>query len=223
MPPVAAILRSAIATTAVALGGMQAAHASFITTSPNPFPPGSGYVQAPGCITSGPLAGLCSSNVMGKILSSSSSFSGGDEFAVLNELVTGDLSFGGTPVGLFSVTGPLDLTLAGRGSATQTGKFLGTITAVDYTGSIVGVPLAFTLDPSSTSTAQVTIARLHENPLLYRIDSFFDLFTDISIEGGVPISIGSFPITGIAAPEPTTLALFGIPLLAITGLRRRAS
>jgi hypothetical protein len=222
MLPVAATFRCAIAATVIALAGMQTAQASFITTSADPFPPGSGYTQANGCVTSGPLAGLCTSNVFGKILSATSSFAGGDEFVVLNELVTGDLGLGSTPIGVFSVTGALDLTLAGRGSANQTGTFLGTVTFLDYTGSILGIPLEFTLDPTSTSTAQITIARLQESPPLYRIDSFFDIFSDISIEGGAPIPVGSFPITGVAAPEPATLALLGLPLIAIAGLRRRA-
>jgi len=223
MPPAAALLRSAVAAIAQTLVGTVAAQASFITTSPDPFPPGSGYVQADGCLTSGPLAGLCTSNVMGTILSASSSIAGGNELVVLNELVVGDLSSGGVALGSFSVTGTLDLTLAGRSSLSETGTFAGMVTAENYAGSIAGIPLTFTLDPSMASTAQITIASLQEAPPLFQIDSFFDIFSDISINGGLPIPVGGFPITGVAAPEPTTLLLLGLPLIAIAGLRRRAS
>jgi hypothetical protein len=122
MSRVAAHAHFAFATIAIVLGGAGAAQASFVTTSPDPFPPGSGYVQANGCVTSGPLAGLCSSNVMGTILSANSTFSGGNEFVGLNELVVGDLSDGSAPVGHFSVTGTLNLTLLGRTDPLETGQ-----------------------------------------------------------------------------------------------------
>ena len=63
------------------VGGAEA----FVSTSPDPFPPGSGFVQSPGCVTSGPLAGLCSSDVTGVILSSSNSFAAGNQDFVLDE------------------------------------------------------------------------------------------------------------------------------------------
>jgi hypothetical protein len=225
MPQIAASTRFISAAIVLALGAAASAQASFVTTSPDPFPPGSGYVHAPGCIASGPLSGVCSSNVTGTILSASSNFTGGNQHTVLNELVTGDLSVGGGPIGSFSVTGPLDLTLAGRSGPNDTGTFTGIVDSEDYigTGTIAGtlLPIEFTLDPSQTSTAQITTTPLQGEPPLFRIDSFFDIFSQISIEGGAPIPIGGFPITGVAAPEPATLALLGLPLVALAGLRRR--
>jgi hypothetical protein len=218
MSRVAAHAHFAFATIAIVLGGAGAAQASFVTTSPDPFPPGSGYVQANGCVTSGPLAGLCSSNVMGTILSASSTFSGGNEFVGLNELVVGDLSDGSAPVGHFSVTGTLNLTLLGRTDPLETGSFHATVTGEDYMGSIAGIPLAITLDSSQTSSADITITRLSEQPPLFRIDSFFDISSEISIAGGSPIPVGGFPITGVATPEPATLALMGLSLAALAGL-----
>jgi hypothetical protein len=161
MSTVAAHTRFIFAVIALALGGAASARASFVTTSPDPFPPGSGFVQAPGCVASGPLSGVCSSNVRGTILSASSTFAMGNQDTVLNEVVTGDLSFSGGPIGSFSVTGPLDLTLFGRADPSDTGTFSGVVDSEDFagTGTITGIPLpvTITLDPSQTSTVQVTI------------------------------------------------------------------
>lgn len=205
----------------IAVAGAGGARASFITTSPDPFPPCSGFVQALGCLTSGPLSGLCADNVVGRILASSSSFPGNGQAFVLDERVTGDISDNGVPIGSFSVEGSLDVTLLGRGNPFQTGTFDGVVTAEDYLGTLDGVPLEFTLDPSQPSTAEVTVAELQGNRKLYRIDSFFDIFSQISIEGGAPIPVGGFPITGVGVPEPPTwtLLLLGFAGLGFAGYR----
>lgn len=218
------LARSCLIVIAIAAAGVSSARASFIANSPDPFPPGSGFVQASGCLTSGPLSGLCASNVVGRILSSSSSFPVGGEAFVLNEAVTGEISDNGVPIGSFSVNGYLDVTLLGRGNPFQTGTFHGTVTAEDYFGTFdgaPGVPLEFTLDPSQTSTAEVTIAELQNNRGLYRIDSSFDIFSQISIGGGAPIPVGGFPVTGVGAPEPPTWLMLAAPLLALGFLRGR--
>ncbi len=221
MRPVASLTRCLPIVIAIALSGAGAAQASFVTASPDPFPPGSGFVQAPGCLSSGPLSGLCASNVAATILSSSSSFMGGNEFVSLDEAVAGDISDGGVSIGSFSVLGTLDLTLFGRANPSQTGTFDGTVTAEDYLGTIDGVGLEITLDPMQTSTAEVIITQLLGDPPHYLIDTSFTIFSQISIEGSLPVPIGGFPITGVAAPEPATSALLALPLLALTVLRRR--
>jgi hypothetical protein len=74
MRRVATFIRYALVAIALAIGGAGAAglHSRRSVAL-------AGYVQAPGCLASGPLAGLCTSKVTGTILSSSSSFTGGDE------------------------------------------------------------------------------------------------------------------------------------------------
>lgn len=60
---------------------------------------------------------------------------------------------------------------------------------------------------------------------LYQIDSFFDVFTELSIDGGntwIP-SAGQtrFDLSAVSVPEPLTAALFGLGLLGVAALRRR--
>ena len=123
----------------------------------------------------------------------------------------------------FSVVGDLDLTLDDRTSLVQTGTFEGVVTAEDYVGTFEGVvPIEFTLDPSMTSTVQVTITAF-PNAALFQIDSSFDLYSQISIEGEAPIPVGGFPVTGVAVvPEPPTGVLLALPMLVLGFVRWRA-
>ncbi len=218
----ASFTRSYLIAIVIAVAGVSSAEASFLSTSPDPFPPGSGFVQSPGCLTNGSLSGLCATGVTGAILSSSSIFAGGNQEFVLDEKVTGEISFEGAPIGDFSVDGDLDLTLFGRTTLYQTGTFDGVVTSEDYVGTFEGVPVEFTLDPTMTSTVQVTINSL-PNTTKFQIDSSFALYSQISIEGGTPIPVGGFPIAGVAAvPEPPTGVLLALPMLVLGFARWRA-
>ena len=59
-----------------------------------------------------------------------------------------------------------------------------------------------------------------QNRLRYLIDSSFDIFSQISIEGGAPVPVGGFPVNGVVMPEPATILLMGLPLITLVGLRR---
>lgn len=95
------------------------------------------------------------------------------------------------------------------------------VNSEDYVGTLAGVPIEFTPDPSLTSTVQVTISAVSQSS--FRIDSSFDLFSRISIEDGTPIPIGGFPIIGVASvPEPPTGVLLALPVLVLGFVRWRA-
>jgi hypothetical protein len=82
------------------------------------------------------------------------------------------------------------------------------------------------IDPTTPSTGQTTITNLGNGN--FQISSFFDIFTDLSLDGGTTWITGNGPGPGgstvmtlqAATPEPATLALFGTGLL-ILGVRNR--
>jgi hypothetical protein len=58
---------------------------------------------------------------------------------------------------------------------------------------------------------------------LYRIDTSFEIFSQISVAGEPPVPVGGFPVTGVAVPEPATILLMGLPLVTLARMRRRAA
>lgn len=220
----ASLTRSYLIATGIVLGAVGGAKASFVSSSPDPFPVGSGFVQSPGCLTSGVLSGLCATDVKGLILSALS-VAGGNQLFVLTEKVTGEITDHGASIGSFSVTGELGLTLFGRGRADETGTFDGQVDVEDYNGTFdymgTPVPVEFTLDTSQKSTVQVTIQELLPQ-MQYQITSSFDIYSDISIDGLPAIPVGGFPVGGVATvPEPATWVLLAAPLLLLGFLRER--
>ena len=88
-----------------------------------------------------------------------------------------------------------------------------------------GHTLDLTLDPANPSLGSVTITAQggdnREGGVSYRINSFFDVFAEFSIDGGPAFDPGSFRINEVKVPEPTMLALFGFATATAFGLRRR--
>jgi len=90
--------------------------------------------------------------------------------------------------------------------------------------NLVGGGMMLRESPTLASLGHET----HENlgGGLFRIDSFFDIFTELSLDGGqtwMPSqNLTRFDLTAInSVPEPLTAALFGIGLLGLASLRRR--
>ena len=76
--------------------------------------------------------------------------------------------------------------------------------------------------PTLQSTGQTTITNIGGG--LFKIDSFFDVFTELSIDGGatwMPSTTGPGHVTLV--PEPASLSLLAAGLVGLAGLRRRRS
>jgi PEP-CTERM motif len=215
-------IRAVEAALLIILGGAGAAQAGFITFTnpPDLFPVGGVFAGVPPtCVTSGPLAGVCTSNQRQTTVSATYSFSGGNEDVALNAVLTGDTT---DPTGVFSLTGTEDLTLIGRGSSYQTGTFAIDVTSEDFTGTFFGVPLELTFDPSGVHDGSISITPMAQgNRLGYLIDATLNLSAVVIVDGvSTPLGVIS---TTIGVPEPSTWAMMlaGFAGLGFAGFRAR--
>lgn len=104
------------------------------------------------------------------------------------------------------------------------------ITALDLDATLPGHTVMMGLDPANlpSDTGMTTVTNMGGGQ--FRIDSFFDIFTDISIDGG-PIMPqqntgsgpgGSTPITLASTPDSgSTALLLGVPVALVILARRR--
>ena len=186
-------------------------------------PSGAGCFIVGVCVTPGPFV----------LTSATSSFDvTGQEImanAVYGAVLTLPPPAPDTPIGSVALTGTVNETVLGRTSDSETGSFNTLITGLQLTGNLVlpgssldGATLLATLDGSQTSGGTTTITPVGS---LFRIDSFFDVFIDVSIPD-TPYSrsgIGPIPLVAVA-PEPSTwaLMLIGFAGLGLAGWRRAA-
>ncbi len=98
-----------------------------------------------------------------------------------------------------------------------TGTFDTEIVSMNLSGN---TPLGFIMvrqDPYRPSTGQTTIADIGSG--MYEIDSFFDIFTELSVSGGADWIPCDGPTRMTLVPEPATLSLLVLGGLAM--LRKR--
>jgi PEP-CTERM motif len=224
--------------TGVALSGALAGSAQSAVVTPTaslpligvPYvSPGAGagcFTVATACVNPGPF-------IQTSIVSDT--FSGGNQDIVANVTYDATLTpVGGTTIiGSVALTGTIDETVLGRTSNTETGSFTVDLTALTLSGplSLPSVPLLDgrtlmvgldTSNPSDTSSGTTTVAA--DGPA-FRINSFFDVFADITLDLPPPFTSPSTsvgPILLVAVPEPSTwaMALLGFAGLGYAGYRR---
>jgi hypothetical protein len=102
-----------------------------------------------------------------------------------------------------------------------------TLTDMDFTGTIDGQTIEIKNDPSQTPPTGQTVITPIGGGATYNIHSFFDVFVEISIDGGkfAPVLNGSGPNGStefdlVGAPLPAA-APAGLGLLAAFGIVRR--
>jgi hypothetical protein len=144
---------------------------------------------------------------------------GPNESETYQSTLMGMMSVNLSPPAPMSAGGPGN-TLAFGKAGFIVGTFNTELLSLNLNGSSPFGPFMIRESPTLASTGQTTITNIGGG--LYRIDSFFDVFTELSIDGGnswIP-SQGSSHVV-LDMPEPGTAALLGSGGLLWFGLRRR--
>ena len=136
------------------------------------------------------------------------------------------------PLGSVLMDGSVDVLVFNRGSDTLPGTFSTEMLQLDLSGAIQspgplgGQFLMLWLQsenpnggPGTTGQTTVTPSRPG-----FWVSSFFDVFAEISLDGGrtwIPQSNGPTPVSLVATPEPASFALVAAGCLAAALWRRR--
>ena len=125
----------------------------------------------------------------------------------------------GQDFGPITLTGPVVVRTTNRALST-TGTFATEIISMSLSGGGVMIRQ----DPLRASTGQTDINDLGGG--LYHIDSFFDVFTELSMDGGANWVASDYATRLTLIPEPGTLVLLGMGAVALLGYlwrRKRAA
>jgi hypothetical protein len=133
-----------------------------------------------------------------------------------NSSISGALSINGVSQGNVSGNATVSVVVSGGPST-----FTTQMTQLDLSGLGGNSNIHLRIDPVNPSTGVTT-----ETPLgggLFQISSFFDVFVDLSIDGGVtwtPPTNSSHVTLVESIPEPATVLLIGFGLAALGSARR---
>jgi hypothetical protein len=205
-----------------------AAFPSIVESSPF-LPPANGVYYVPNAC----ISVVCLENTQIKnFVVTSSLIQGGNEVTVSNVDLTASLyqNISGSPGAFISplvLTGQVDITYFSKPGLTGTGTFNDQITSLDLSGSFTGLSGTHTivamLNPHFASTGQTTVQEIPGKPTTWRITSFFDVFAELSVDGGTPVP-GPERMGDLgAAPEPSYYIPIGVGLLAIVVRRVTAA
>jgi len=204
------------------LAGITSARASVISSTPTlpvldvPYAASFGV----GCF---PLAGACV--VPGTITLTSlvsSTFGPSGQDIVANASYIGTLTtLAGVPIGPVNLSGTLEEEVIGRTSPTELGIWSTKLLALSLSGPALGHTLMVTLDPAVLSTGFSSIVPDSGQANRFRIDSFFDVFVELTLDGPTPLTAKRGPLHLSLVPEPSTWLLLIGGVAGLGFVRRR--
>lgn len=208
------------------IAGSRATRGDLITPNPD-LPPFGGYYETaftlhadyPGAV----IVSISNVQHIPESLISRTS-SGGNDFETMSSQLTGLASINGGSAVPFTLTGPVEIEVFSYAPG-NTGTFSTQMLSMDMTGTVGGHSVAITLDNNlGNSTGQTTITPIGGG--LYDINSFFDVFTELSLDGGTAQPQSGGPsVVILTSPEPSTWAMLIaagliVPAYARWGRRR---
>jgi hypothetical protein len=196
-----------------------AARAAVIANSATLPPLGVGFSIGGGgsCF---PAAGVCAvPGVLTFTSIASSSFNPTSQDIVANATLTATVTMGSTVLPVV-LTGTAEEEVFGRTTTTETGNWPTQLLSLDLSGPVLGHTLDIGLDTSHTSTGGASVDDVPGQDGLFRVDSFFDVFVELTFDQIPPLSTTRGPLRVSLAPEPATLALLAAPLFGLAMLRR---
>jgi len=104
----------------------------------------------------------------------------GDETETFDSIMEGTVDMGGGPVPV-TLTGPVTTVVRGKGGAT-TGSWDTEILSMSLSGDVGGVSIEIRESPNLPSPGHTSVVDLGGGQ--WQIDSFFDVFTELSVNGG---------------------------------------
>jgi len=170
---------------------------------------------------SGGALNIVLSGIQLQLVGTSTNFASGNQLDHFNASMNGQISVNGSPNQPTSASGAGDEEEFAKGPGNLTGTYNTEMLALNLNGSSPFGPYMLRESPTLASTGQTRVTDIGGG--LYHIDSFFDVFTELSVDGGnswIP-STGSSHIDLNPAPEPTAATLLGLGLVGVIGLARR--
>ncbi len=200
---------------AIAVGLSLAGQAQVITPNPNlPVTYPDGVYRTPDQVHAQfnvPGLSIILSNIEHRAFGPVNSFpSGPNEIENFNSGMLGLVSVNGSPFQPVNGSGPVTTEVFGK-TGNITGTFQTEMLSMNLSGVSPFGPLMIRESPTLPSLGQTSITDIGGG--LYRIDSFFDVFTELSIDGGatwIPDSQGPARVYLTPTPEPSTFALVAL-------------
>jgi hypothetical protein len=133
----------------------------------------------------------------------------------------GEISVNGSEPQPFTAIGPVDTIAYGRCPTCDTGTFDTEMLQMTLNGNSPFGPFMIRESPTLPSLGKTSITDIGGG--MYHIDSFFDVFTELSLDGGqtwMPSDGGIRVFLG-GVPEPASFVLLALGLLGSAGMVRR--